>query len=1522
MRRSFHQRILWLVILGTFLGLVCQNDIATEKNSHNIVSQTPQPSESAPKIVIDGINPSLDWETCPWDNGTGTIGNPYILKDLVIDAGGVGSGILIQNTRDYFQIQNCTVLNSSSTGAGIYLDNVTFGTLFNNNITANEGNGIYMYNSHNCSILANNITQNAEHGLELYNTDANNFTGNRLILNQNYAFYTQYADNCSVQDNYFDRNYNHAIRWCYGQYSNFTGNAIYNQTGDSIDLFTTHFNQVTGNRGNNDSGGIRVRESHDNIVMDNNFTTITSTGMGLDTATRTFCKNNSFTGGSFGISIYDSSSNNSILEHSVSNAQIGMSISGATNTIVSGNHFAACGIRLQGSLSELFSHTIGTDNDIGGNLVRVYENQTGVAIPVDTGQAILVNCSASYFEDAQSNPAILSFYYTNHSLVKNCTVAGLDLYNTLNNTLTNNSFSRSFNYSAGIRVYYSQRINVTRNDLNRIPATCGIYLYYANNCTVHQNNCSRMRADGIWLEESNYNNVTNNTCDDIGNGGTWLGGIYMYSGNYNNILWNNCSRTKGEGIRVGGTGNLVEYNNCSFNSVYVFGFGIYGGGQFNIIRNNKCRKNYYGIQLSTDNYGGELSNNECWENDAQGIVVCYTHNANLTGNRCWDNNEDGIRLGVQADYCTVTGNWAYSNTYYGIEVEFSSNNTLIGNNCTSNTNRNFYVHGTSHGNRLFNNTAQSGWNHGIEASYANNTVLVGNNCTNNDDDGIFVYGSNNCTVANNTCSGHTGNRGIYASDMTNSTFTGNNLTGNDYGLYFPANSLNNILQRNFCTNNDAGIYLSGGCDNNLLLENNCTKSAWYGIYIGSNGNNLTRNNASYNPGVGITVLSDSNYISWNNCSKNTGLGMGLNALADYNEVCYNFARNNGGGNFSDGGTTNYVHHNFFGDGPYAYFTTNATNILEGQWISFTDASFGGASPYIYNWSFGDLTANSTFQNPPAHQYTTAAVYVVNLIIEDTYHALSNYSIEISVSGDIPPVASFDANPMSIISGQWVQFNDTSIPGNGPLQYQWNFGDGPVNNTTQNVTHQYNAPNTYSAVLTVNDTDGDVSVFSRQITVVADNVPVASFIANWTSIRVNQWVRFNDTSIPGNGLVGYQWYFGDLSANETTQNVTHQFTSASVFTVFLTVNDTDGDFSIFSLQITVTVDVSPVSSFGANPMSIYEGQWVQFNDTSTGGNRPLIYQWNFGDGPTNTTTQNVTHQFLLANTYTVILTVNDTDGDVSVFSMQITVTADPTNYPPSIAPLQNLEYQFGSLGHVVSITITDQKVNNPTLTIYLDGVVIRSNQAWVSQAAFQFNIDGLGVGTHLYKVVASDGLGGSSMAYFNVTVLPDPLLPLWIILGIAIPIAGLGTLVYWKKFRRPRGKGTEFSSVLKVATATMVKVEPKPSQLPQSKYAPNSLSSPGSKTEPSPVWRTAWDATVKAEPKTEPKSEPPIVAKIILKPVSKPIPKPGPALSVTVGQSQPSPKTPATSPVKEPSTPPPSNSVTRKAAKKSKKPAKK
>jgi PKD repeat protein len=83
-------------------------------------------------------------------------------------------------------------------------------------------------------------------------------------------------------------------------------------------------------------------------------------------------------------------------------------------------------------------------------------------------------------------------------------------------------------------------------------------------------------------------------------------------------------------------------------------------------------------------------------------------------------------------------------------------------------------------------------------------------------------------------------------------------------------------------------------------------------------------------------------------------------------------------------------------------------------------------------------------------------------------------------------------------------------------------------------------------------------------------------------------------------------------------------------------------------------VAPVASFTASPTSGYVPLAVQFTDTSSGS--PTSWTWDFGDGYTSTS-QNPSHTYRAAGTYTVTLTVTNSAGSNTVTQNGL-ITASP------------------------------------------------------------------------------------------------------------------------------------------------------------------------------------------------------------------------------------------------------------------------
>jgi PKD repeat protein len=162
------------------------------------------------------------------------------------------------------------------------------------------------------------------------------------------------------------------------------------------------------------------------------------------------------------------------------------------------------------------------------------------------------------------------------------------------------------------------------------------------------------------------------------------------------------------------------------------------------------------------------------------------------------------------------------------------------------------------------------------------------------------------------------------------------------------------------------------------------------------------------------------------------------------------------------------------------------------------------------------------------------------------------------------------------------------------------------------------------------------------------------------------------SVAARGFSSATWDFGDGSATTFQQgapaSVHHTYATAGVYTVKLTVVDAAGNLA--STTRTLTIAAPPVAAFSVSATSTSTGTTLSFDgtasSTSGGGDQIQSYAWNFGDGGSAATAQ-PQHTYTTAGTYTVSLTVTDSNGLTSApATRQITVT-DPATPTTTTTP---------------------------------------------------------------------------------------------------------------------------------------------------------------------------------------------------------------------------------------------------------------
>ncbi|MDD1777357.1 MAG: right-handed parallel beta-helix repeat-containing protein, partial [Candidatus Helarchaeota archaeon] len=253
---NYRMKILLPLLLISLLLLPWSSLIRSSPNS---VQNNAQPLQVLADLPLN-IFGNDELEDAANGGGNGQPGTPYIIKDKIINASGIGTdGIRIRNTNAYFILKNCTVTNAASLYAGINLWNVTHARL-ENNILLNNFWGIELWFSYNNTVTGNTAYDNAA-GIVVYSSNYTTVTGN--TANNNSYGIELLAVSCknTLADNTVYNNTNTGILVAYSQHNTLTGNpASFSPYGFRVSF--GHNNTLIGNSAYNNTDGIQVEYSN------------------------------------------------------------------------------------------------------------------------------------------------------------------------------------------------------------------------------------------------------------------------------------------------------------------------------------------------------------------------------------------------------------------------------------------------------------------------------------------------------------------------------------------------------------------------------------------------------------------------------------------------------------------------------------------------------------------------------------------------------------------------------------------------------------------------------------------------------------------------------------------------------------------------------------------------------------------------------------------------------------------------------------------------------------------------------------------------------------------------------------------------------------------------------------------------------------------------------------------------------------------------------------------------------------
>lgn len=168
-------------------------------------------------------------------------------------------------------------------------------------------------------------------------------------------------------------------------------------------------------------------------------------------------------------------------------------------------------------------------------------------------------------------------------------------------------------------------------------------------------------------------------------------------------------------------------------------------------------------------------------------------------------------------------------------------------------------------------------------------------------------------------------------------------------------------------------------------------------------------------------------------------------------------------------------------------------------------------------------------------------------------------------------ATFAFTPESPIAFSDVLFDasaSTAGVGSAIMSYNWSFGDGSTGSGV-NVAHRYSA-GTFTATLTVTDSNGLTHSTSQIVNVQAATPPTAVIVFSPTEPKVNQTIFFNatqSTAAPGRRITSYRWSFGD-GGSATGSTATRVYPTEGTFVVVLRVTDDVGQVGTTTAEVSV------------------------------------------------------------------------------------------------------------------------------------------------------------------------------------------------------------------------------------------------------------------------------------------------------------------------------------------------------------------
>lgn len=337
--------------------------------------------------------------------------------------------------------------------------------------------------------------------------------------------------------------------------------------------------------------------------------------------------------------------------------------------------------------------------------------------------------------------------------------------------------------------------------------------------------------------------------------------------------------------------------------------------------------------------------------------------------------------------------------------------------------------------------------------------------------------------------------------------------------------------------------------------------------------------------------------------------------------------------------------------PQIFTVTNTgQDILNVSTVSLTGSDVSAFAIYIDSCTGQYLAISGNCIIQVEFSPTSEGVKNANLSISSNDPITPTLNVPLVGTGTNDPPVAVPGGPYSALEGQSITLDGSgSYDNDGNIDYyEWDIDNNGVFDyisTSPTQSHTYVQQGTYTIKLRVADDLGKTDE-ATTTAIISDTSPSASFTASRTSGIEPVAITFTDTSTAYDGISSISWDFGDGSPAESGSPVSHTFIQDGIYVTTLTVTDNDGSIDTATTNITVT-DTIPVADFTGSPTIGTAPLTVDFTDNSAGYDSPLNYAWDFdNNGFTDSSLQNPSYTYSGLGTYSVKLTVTDSDGSTN------------------------------------------------------------------------------------------------------------------------------------------------------------------------------------------------------------------------------------------------------------------------------------